>query len=89
MSDTALLAASRPKGSRSFRELCQRSISRQLQVYIGAAAALALGLTVWVGYRVTRHELELQTNAKAMAPLNDPLAAPRNRGIAVGQLRFL
>jgi len=43
------------------------SISRQLQVYVGAAAALALGLTVWMGYRVTRHELELQTNARAMA----------------------
>jgi signal transduction histidine kinase/CheY-like chemotaxis protein len=64
---TASTASPRESRSGSFRDLCQRSISRQLQVYIGAAAALALGLTVWVGYRVTRHELELQTNAKAMA----------------------
>src|SRR5262245_53023590 len=67
MSDMPVTALPPQSRSGSFRDFCQRSISRQLQVYIGAAAAVALGLTVWVGYRVTRNELELQTNAKAMA----------------------
>ena len=45
----------------------QRSIARRLQIGVGIATGLILGLTVWFNYRTARTELELQTNIKAMA----------------------
>jgi two-component system sensor histidine kinase/response regulator len=47
--------------------ISNRSIARRLQLSVGVAAALVLGLTVWFNYRVSRGELERQTNAKAVA----------------------
>ncbi|MDE3067398.1 MAG: hypothetical protein KGJ60_07575 [Verrucomicrobiota bacterium] len=44
-----------------------RSIARRLQLSVGVAAGLVLGLTVWFNYRVSRDELARQTNAKAVA----------------------
>ncbi len=41
------------------------SIARRLQLGVGIAAGLVLGLTVWFNYRVSRQELERQTNTKA------------------------
>ena len=49
--------------------LSNRSIARRLQVGVGVASALALGLTVWFNYRAARTELEQQTNAKAMTQI--------------------
>jgi two-component system sensor histidine kinase/response regulator len=46
-----------------------RSIARRLQLGVGVASALALGLTVWFNYRAARTELEQQTNAKAMTQI--------------------
>ncbi len=45
------------------------SISRQLQVWVGAGAGLVLGLTVWFNYQVSRQQLERQTNAKAVTEI--------------------
>ncbi len=45
--------------------LANHSIARRLQMGVGVAAGLVLGLTVWFNYRVSRNELERQTNAKA------------------------
>ncbi len=42
------------------------SIARRLQVGVGIAAGLVLGLTVWLNYQTSRAELEQQTNAKAL-----------------------
>ena len=42
------------------------SIARRLQIVVGLAAGLVLGLTVWINYLASRDELELQTNAKAV-----------------------
>jgi signal transduction histidine kinase/DNA-binding response OmpR family regulator len=47
-----------------------RSISGRLQLYIGAAACLVLGLTAWLNYRTSRNELETQTNAEALTEVN-------------------
>ena len=46
-----------------------RSIARRLQVGVGLAAGLVLGLTVWFNYRNAREELEMQTNAKAISEI--------------------
>ena len=48
-----------------------RSIARRLQLSVGVAAGLVLGLTVWLNYRVSRDELERQTNAKAVTEIGD------------------
>jgi len=45
------------------------SIARRLQIGVGLAAALVLGLTVWFNYRAGRAELDEQTNSKAMADI--------------------
>ena len=44
-----------------------RSIARRLQVGVGLAAGLVLGLTVWFNYRAARSELEQQTSAQAIS----------------------
>jgi PAS domain S-box-containing protein len=49
--------------------LSNHSIARRLQLGVGIAAGLVLGLTVWFNYRVSREELERQTNAKAAAEI--------------------
>jgi PAS domain S-box-containing protein len=46
-----------------------RSIARKLQVGVGLAAGLVLGLTVWFNYRSGRAQLEQQTNAKALSQI--------------------
>lgn len=43
-----------------------QNIARKLQLGVGLATGLVLGLTVWLNYRSARSELEQQTNAKAM-----------------------
>ena len=45
------------------------SIARRLRLGVGVAAGLVLGLTVWFNYRVSRDELERQTNAKAVSEI--------------------
>ena len=45
-----------------------RSIARKLQIGVGLAAGLVLGLTV-INYRTGRLELDEQTNAKAMTDI--------------------
>ena len=45
------------------------SIARRLQVGVGIAAGLVLGLTVWFNYQTSRTELEQQTNAKALSEI--------------------
>jgi two-component system, sensor histidine kinase and response regulator len=49
--------------------LSNHSIARRLQLGVGVAAGLVLGLTVWFNYRVSRDELERQTNAKAVTEI--------------------
>ncbi|MCX6928082.1 MAG: response regulator [Verrucomicrobia bacterium] len=49
--------------------LSNHSIARRLQIGVGLAAGLVLGLTVWFNYRASRDELELQTNAKAVTEI--------------------
>jgi two-component system sensor histidine kinase/response regulator len=46
-----------------------RSIARKLQLGVGVAAGLVLGLTVWFNYRTGRMELDQQTNAQAMTDI--------------------
>ena len=41
------------------------SIARRLQIGVGLAAGLILGLTVWFNYRSARKELEQQSDARA------------------------
>lgn len=43
------------------------SIARRLQVGVGIAAGLVLGITVWFNYWTSRAELEQQTNDKALS----------------------
>ena len=43
-----------------------RSIARRLQIGVGLAAGLVLGLTLWFNYRTSRAELEQQTNSRAV-----------------------
>jgi PAS domain S-box-containing protein len=50
--------------------LANQSIARRLQVGVGVAAGLVMGLTVWFNYRNARTELEQQTNAKAMTQVH-------------------
>ncbi len=45
------------------------SIARRLQLGVGLAAGLVLGLTVWFNYRTARTELVQQANAKAIAEI--------------------
>ena len=47
----------------------QHSIARRLQVGVGLAAGLVLGLTLWFNYRTSRAELEAQTNANAVSDI--------------------
>ena len=77
--------------------LSNHSIARRLQLGVGVAAGLVLGLTVWFNYRVSRDELERQTNAKAVtevraaaARLDDFLMriAMLSRDIAVRQQAY-
>ncbi|HEY5911096.1 MAG TPA: response regulator [Verrucomicrobiae bacterium] len=49
--------------------LPSHSIARRLQLGVGVAAGLVLGLTLWFNYRVSREELERQTNDKAVAEI--------------------
>jgi PAS domain S-box-containing protein len=49
--------------------LTHQSIARRLQLGVGIATALVLGLTLWFNYRTGRAELEQQTNAKAMSQI--------------------
>src|SRR5512139_3259331 len=49
--------------------LSNRSIARRLQLGVGVAAGLVLGLTAWFNYGVSRDELERQTNAKAVTEI--------------------
>jgi len=49
--------------------LSSHSIARRLQLGVGIAAGLVLGLTVWFNYRISRDELEQQTNAKAISEI--------------------
>jgi two-component system sensor histidine kinase/response regulator len=46
-----------------------RSIARRLQIGVGLAIGLVLGLTLWFNYRNGKTELEQQTNAKALADM--------------------
>lgn len=52
-------------------EFFRRRISRQLQIYVGAVSVLALGITIWVNYRLTRAELLEQASARAMEEVRD------------------
>jgi len=45
------------------------SIARKLQIGVGLAAGLVLGLTLWFNYRTSRAELEQQTNNRAVADI--------------------
>jgi HAMP domain-containing protein len=49
--------------------LTHHSIARRLQLGVGIATALVLGLTLWFNYRTGRAELERQTNGKAMTQI--------------------
>jgi PAS domain S-box-containing protein len=49
--------------------LSNHSIARRLQLGVGVAAGLVLGLTVWFDYRISRDELERQTNAQAVSEI--------------------
>ena len=50
--------------------LSSHSIARRLQLGVGVAAGVVLGLTVWLNYRLSRDELERQTNAKAVTEIS-------------------
>jgi two-component system, sensor histidine kinase and response regulator len=47
----------------------QHSIARRLQIGVGLAAGLVLGLTLWFNYRTSRAEMEEQTNANAVSDI--------------------
>jgi len=49
--------------------LTHHSIARRLQIGVGLAAGLVLGLTLWFNYRTSRAELEQQTNANAVSDI--------------------
>ncbi|MEI8342428.1 MAG: cache domain-containing protein, partial [Verrucomicrobiota bacterium] len=49
--------------------ISNRSIARKLQLGVGLAAGLVLGLTVWLNYRANRTQLEDETNAQALAEI--------------------
>jgi hypothetical protein len=58
-----------------------RSIARRLQIGVGLAIGLVLGLTLWFNYRNGKTELEQQTNAKALADMRSAAgrhAAPQH-----------
>ncbi len=74
-----------------------KSIARRLQLVVGIAAGVVLGLTLWFNYRTAHAELEEQTNAKAIAETRatarrvDDFVARIGmlpRGIAVRQQAF-
>jgi len=48
----------------------RRGIARQLQWSVGAAAALALGVTILINYQLARAELMEQANARAVSELH-------------------
>ena len=50
-------------------QLSNHSIARRLQLSVGGAVGLVLGLTVWFGYHMNRVELERQTNIKAVTEI--------------------
>ena len=45
------------------------SIARGLQLGVGAATLVVLGLAVWFNYRTGRAELEKQTNTRSVSQL--------------------
>jgi signal transduction histidine kinase/CheY-like chemotaxis protein len=45
-------------------------ISKRLQLYIGGAACVVLGITAWLNYKTSRSELETQTNSGALTEVN-------------------
>ncbi|MFM1769553.1 MAG: hypothetical protein RJA22_2082, partial [Verrucomicrobiota bacterium] len=49
----------------------RRGLARQLQLYVGAAAMVALGLTIYVNYRLRRTALFEQANARATAEVQN------------------
>ena len=51
------------------RSFSNSSIARRLQLGVGLAAGLVLGLTVWFNYRSGRAGVDEQTNAKAMSDI--------------------
>jgi two-component system sensor histidine kinase/response regulator len=66
--------------------LSNRSIARRLQLGVGVAAGLVLGLTVWFNYRVSRDELERQTNAKAVTEIRGAAARLDDFIMRIGML---
>jgi two-component system sensor histidine kinase/response regulator len=66
--------------------LTHHSITRRLQLAVGLAAGLVLGLTVWFNYRTGRAELDQQTNAKAMS---ETRAAARRVDDFIGRVGML
>ena len=49
--------------------LTHHSIARRLQIGVGLAAGVVLGLTLWFNYRTGRAELEAQTNLSAFSDI--------------------
>ena len=52
-----------------FHFASNRSIAFKLQLGVGMAAGVILGLTVWMNYRANRAQLEEQTSAQALAKI--------------------
>jgi PAS domain S-box-containing protein len=81
--DAAILAGKHIR----MRELFSNpSIARRLQLGVGVAAALVLGLTVWFNYRASRDELERETNAEAVSEIRAAAARLDDYIARVGML---